>query len=686
MSSTPSNAVQIRYNGTVFEAAVKTDQLTARTPCPLVSISTESNKDIDNNILYDRSTITLEGIILSSGKTDFLTSAYTGVINFFNDPIKQNSLFEIVCGTRTGATFTAAPNGFIQFSGTSFVSANADKSNDNWFLTIPYTVVLESVSKKNSSVLIESYEDSWTIEPLEDISYYNIYANNIQVYDISTSAAYQSPGQPTSAVGQIRHNTPPSAQFVTPASNTLAGSIEGHLQYRITHRVSAVGRPTKIFNPTNPSAGGTANTPNNNVTAYENAALWVNERVAGAVRMVASNSESSKYSSTNVKPTGVILLAKKEIAGGFNLKASGPPTMGLFLYNHVRSIESSPSAGSYGVTDSWLALGTGVKYTEEFTWEVSVDDRWIHTVSMNGTIKGLELVSQSTAAGNGTQEGYTMMPTGAATGVITGTEPGTATGPISLIASKFGNQNRGTSKYASALEAYISGIKPYLYTRASHALTTSRTDPPNHPVTDSDGSKNYTYGNAYKRTWFGPAARPLNIVPVTINETFNPMAGTIGYSISYDNRPACLLSGALNASVSITDNNSTDLVAEAFILGRPLGPVIEKVGSTKSERQLSIEAVYPQPTGFQSLHPQSPECVVYHTKDQFSMEYKAIMNLVDAFKPVGAKAFGTFGSASPYSLSLQGQVFKTSDSETWSPFEGRYTRNITWIYNTGTCT
>ena len=127
-------------------------------------------------------------------------------------------------------------------------------------------------------------------------------------------------------------------------------------------------------------------------------------------------------------------------------------------------------------------------------------------------------------------------------------------------------------------------------------------------------------------------------------------------------------------------------MAEAFILGRPLGPVIEKVGSTKSERQLSIEAVYPQPTGFQSLHPQSPQCVVYHTKDQFSMEYKAIMNLVDAFKPVGAKAFGTFGSAAPYSLSLQGQVFKTSDSETWSPFEGRYTRNITWIYNTGTCT
>jgi hypothetical protein len=75
----------------------------------------------------------------------------------------------------------------------------------------------------------------------------------------------------------------------------------------------------------------------------------------------------------------------------------------------------------------------------------------------------------------------------------------------------------------------------------------------------------------------------FNIVPVSVNETFNPAAGTITYSVAYDNRPACLLSGALNASVTVDDTNSTDLVAEAFILGRPLGPIVEKVGSTKAK-------------------------------------------------------------------------------------------------------
>lgn len=694
MSSTPANAVQLRYNGVVFADAVKTDQLTARTPCPLVTISTEANKDVDNNILYDRSTITLEGIILSSGKTDFLTQAYTGVVGYFKDPVKQDSLFEIVCGTRNGNSFAPAQNGFIQFSGTSFVSANADKSNDNWFLTIPYTIVLESISKKDSNVLIESYEDSWTVEPIEDVSYYNLYANNIQTYDINSSTSYLFPGQQTSGPNQLRHNTPPSAQLLALSPAPINNTVENHLQYRITHRVSAVGKSNRIFNSQNPNSGGNAATTNNKVTAYENAAIWVNERVNNAIKMINNNSEITQYNNpiAGIKPTGVLLGAKKDLPSPLNLKLAGANTMGLFLYNHIRSIESSPGAGSYGITDTWLALGTGVRYTEEFTWEVSVDDKWVHTVSMNGTIKGLEPVAGATTIA-GTQPGYTVMPSvrnstgsttnnsaAALTGVVIGTE-GASNANNYLIANKFPNQNRGTSKYENALQAYVSGVKPYLYVRANHALKTI--DSP--PVTDGQGPLNAPYSPPYKRTWFGPATRPLNIVPVTVNETFNPSAGTITYNISYNNRPACLLSGALDATLTVNDTNSADIVAEAFILGRPLGPVIEKVGSSKSERQFTLEALYPMPTGFQSLHPQSPQCVIYHTKDDFSMEYKAIKNLVDAFKPVGAKAFGTFGSTSPYSLSKQGQVFKTADSETWSPFEGRYTRNITWIYNTGTC-
>lgn len=680
MSEPQGNAVQLRYNGVIFESSVKTDQLTARTPCPLVSISTESNKDIDNNILYDRTTITLEGIILSSGKTDFLTQAYTGVVNYFRDERKQNSVFEIVCGTRTGSTFTPSSNGFIQFSGTSFVSSNADKSDNNWYLTIPYTVVLESISSRSDS-LIESYEDSWTIEPLEDISYYNIYSDTINSYQLPSlgTSSFLPADQPNPYTNSnpgslsVRNNTPPSIQKLSVNQN-IVGGIESNLQYRITHRISAVGKASKRSDPNNPSFGGAGTIITNNTatSAYENAAIWVNNRVKNSIIQDSPINQPPK------RPTGVALSAKltDTITTG--------PNIGLFLYNHIRSIESSPSAGSYGITDTWLALGTGVGYTEEFTWEVSVDDKWVHTISMNGTIKGLEKVSNSPSStfqsqSTDTIAGYTILSGKdiAATGFVNGVGN-------ELIRTKFPNQTRSNSKYQNAIAAYATGIKPYLYARAGHALNTIKMPPVVNQALNVPSTQQMPY-TPKGATWFGPEIRPLNIIPITTNETFNPAAGTVTYSISYDNRPACILPGALNATLSVTDTNPTDLVAEAFILGRPLGPILEKVGTSKSERQLSLEVLYPMPTGFRGLHPQSPQCVVYHTNEGQSAEYKYIVDLVDAFKPVGAKAFATFGSTAPYYFSQKGQIFKTSDSETWSPFEGRYTRNITWIYNTGTC-
>jgi hypothetical protein len=254
-----------------------------------------------------------------------------------------------------------------------------------------------------------------------------------------------------------------------------------------------LGKATKVFSPHNPLTGGLANTTNNNISAYENAARWVNNRTLNAIQLGVSNSEIISRFLMNNDPTGVLLAAKQQDPNINTSMLRTPPnatSMGLFLYNHIRSIESSPGAGSYGVTDTWLVLGTGVKYTEEFTWEVSVDDKWVHTVSMNGTIKGLEPVGGSSLASSLTNEvaGYTIMPpfkaagypqpTAAFTGVVVGREPnGENIAPPYIIANKFAGQNKGTSKYTNALHAYISGVKPFLYVRAGHALKTID-DPP----------------------------------------------------------------------------------------------------------------------------------------------------------------------------------------------------------------
>ena len=133
--------------------------------------------------------------------------------------------------------------------------------------------------------------------------------------------------------------------------------------------------------------------------------------------------------------------------------------------------------------------------------------------------------------------------------------------------------------------------------------------------------------------------------------------------------------------LTVTDNRQADVVAETFILGRPLGPILEKVGNSKAERRINIELVYPIPTGFKQSHPQSPDCVINVNRG----EYKQVQELMEAFKPIGAATFATLVPTSSYSISNAGIVFKTSDSQTWSPFEGRFSWDVTWVYTSGIC-
>lgn len=594
MSNTPPQ-VQIRYGGQVFNTT--TDFLRNKTPCPLVDIDTSAEKDVNGNILVFKNTITLEGFVIGSNLQHSL-SGYSGVVNFFSDTNKQSKTFEILCGQ----------NVLLSLSGTQFLSSNASRNENNWTTTLPYTISLESLSSPSGDPLIESYEDSWTIEPLEEVSYF-----------------YRQMATPQYSLSPIASITqPPSSTDLTASSPN--NTISNFLQYRITHRLSATGKTIDRTNTNNPNPGQGITTNNLKSLAYMEASKWVMNK---ARESFLTNPGSNTTS-----------------ASGIMISNSTAPS-GLRLYNHMRTIESSPSAGTYGITDTWLALGTGINYTEEFTWEISTDETLLKTVSLQGTIKGLE---QAPA-------GYITFPSGSMTGLITNNFP-----------DKFSAQTASNNKYANALIAYNSGVKPALYQRACMALAAvSSGVPSTSPI---------------NRAWTGPTPSILNIVPNSFTETLNPSAGTVGYSITYNNKPGQWLSGVLTSNLTLVDTNSTDQVAEIFVLGRALGPILEKVGTTKSERKLTLEVTYPIPTGFRESHPNSPFCIINKNRP----EYKELKSLVDAFKPVGADAFATLVPTSPYPIANQGQVFTTSDSNTWNPFEGRFSWDITWVYNTGLCT
>jgi hypothetical protein len=584
-----ANSVNIRYGGSLFSIPPASGRA-----IPLVTIDTVANRDIDNNILSYKSTLQLEGTIIGTGLSHCL-SQYSGIETYFSDPAKQNKTFEIIC------------DGFqlSSYSGTYFVSSNAARSENNWVVTLPYSISLESIYATGNSV-IESYDDSWTIEPLEEVYYFD-YTPKTTLYEYKSSSTIDVSKAPSQTDLETKIVDIPMRNF---------------LQYRITHRLSAVGKAIDRSNPNNP------NNPGLNSKAYHEAAKWVKERADVAYGPFVSSTP----------PTGIQIYNKPY----------GTTENGLRLYNHMRTVESNVSAGSYGITDTWLALGTGVKYTEDFTWEISTDDKFLKTVAINGTIKGLEEAPN----------GYVIFPSSLMTGYIS-----------DEFLPSFKDQTKTNNKFINAINGYMSGVKPYLYERASAALS-------------SVPSPNAPQGRTLPVRWIGAKnIVPLNITPLTYTETLNPIAGSISYNVSYNNKPGSWLSGVLSSTLNITDNRQSDVVAETFVLGRPLGPILEKVGNSKSERRVNLEVLFPVPTGFKSSHPQSPECVIYRDR----AEYKQMKELMDAFKPIGAATFASLVPTSSYSLADVGIVFKTSDSQTWTPFEGRFSWDITWVYTSGFC-
>jgi len=592
-----ANTIELYYDNQLFD--VRTDQLGSGTICPLINVDVSCDKDKNGTILSFTNNIVLNGIILANNISG-TTAAYSGVVNFFSNKKYQNKVFEIKCNSMP----------LLQFSGTVFDSASASTSENNWVITLPYTVNLTSVVGASGEPPIESYDDSWTIEPIQEISYFNI-------QEKSDYYGYKNINTPT--------NKPPSSNDLA-VKNEPEFKIQNLIQYRITHRLSAVGKiSTQLDSSVNPSPGAGINTTNRTIQAYQHAAEWVNRR---------ANSIGKTSSTPSNNSSGLIIY-------DFPVKNSSTVGSGLTLYNHMRTIETSVSEGSYSLTDTWLALGSGTRYTEDFSWEISVDDKYLRTVSMNGTITGLEDVGAS---------GYTYFPTVSLTGDITG---------ASVLPISFPAQTRQNNKFNNALNAYTSGIKPQLYRRASTALFLSN-------KSGIDGV---------------PRGGLLNINPLSYTETMNPIAGTIGYSISYSNKPGSWLSGALNSTLTIQDTMPADQVAESFVLGRPLGPVLQKVGATKTERQLTLEVVYPTPTGYKEAHPQSSECIINSGRPEF-IELKS---LVDSFRPINPVAFATLVPTSPYPIADNGVVFKTNDSRTWNPFEGRLSWQVTWVYTTGNC-
>ena len=295
---------------------------------------------------------------------------------------------------------------------------------------------------------------------------------------------------------------------------------------------------------------------------------------------------------------------------------------GLNLYNFVRSVSSSDAEGSYRITDNWIATKNNIPYSESFTCESSLDSSMTRTVTVQGTVKGLEAFN-SGALYTGT--------------VVEGKLDNSFGNPYATTRSL---SNSG-SKIYNAMSGY-SGIKCQLYSRAQLLVSTGT-------------SCGFDF-----RTTFGRAENLLHPIPVSTTEGFNPYEGTVTYNYSYNNRPQNIIPNSLSESLSVDDVGSTPLVASIFVLGRKLGPILQDLGTiTASTRSVTFEVIFPKPSSLANIS--FP-----------ATSYASIQTVIDSFDPMQFM----IGTTVPGGI----KSYVTKDTTNWNLTENRLNRTKEWSW------
>jgi len=365
--------------------------------------------------------------------------------------------------------------------------------------------------------------------------------------------------------------------------------------YRITRTLGAIGKYTFLpsDNKPTPPTGGT--------TAISRAKEWVNYQL-------------SSYPTF----TGII--------NDTNIK----------LFNFARNINASEVAGSYSITDSWIGIPTSANnnpYIDAFTVESVLDSNLIRTVTINGTIQGLEPFNSGLVYDK-TQAKYLDSETNNRN--LRDTIDTTIKSNFHVPQSYLG------TKFYHAMSGY-SGIKSQVYNRARSVFFTGST------YGDFSWSASFAP--------FKPQENGLHPIPISITEGFDPAKGTVTYSWSFNNRTQNIISNSLSESLTIDDQGATPNIASIFVLGRSLGPILQDLGTyTSSSRSVTFEVVLPRPSSLRNI--QFP-----------ANQYTEINNVVDSCKP----------EQLVYNTNAQGiRSYVKSDTTNWNPSEGRLVRSKTW--------
>jgi hypothetical protein len=145
----------------------------------------------------------------------------------------------------------------------------------------------------------------------------------------------------------------------------------------------------------------------------------------------------------------------------------------------------------------------------------------------------------------------------------------------------------------------------------------------------------------------------------------NPVNGTVAYNFTYDDRPSSCISGALTENIEISDQNvdkTVNVFASIPILGRGEGPILQDINTTTERRRsVSIDVLMPLPTG-------CPTTEAGVTLIMGQAPRTQVDTVISSF------------SSHLTNVKSANQKFVEKDDESWNPKTGRYSRNVSWVW------
>lgn len=558
-------------------------------------------------------------------------------------------------------------------------SYTTNQTPNNWSQTIDYSVGLEMPEPMkqflgdNTQYLISSMSDDLSIEPLEETSRL----------------------EPTNAYFQAYFGTAMSDMAILGGNVTDRGGLaessplgrldyyRNNLRYRVSRTIEAVGKHS--FNELATEAEF-SRSPEEDTTLPEpllkrgqgspapNNALSHNNRRPQHWRGVGHGSafhNARKYVLNRLKHYPTVFFFSK-----------------LTLVNRVSTLSINEPAGSFRVTETSIAINPEYHppFTDDWTAEVSVDNTFLQTVRINGTIKGYESnysqdvidndpyvmgVSPAFVPGIGSPH------SGIAEPVDRTTYPYQKTIPINEFTPKYANAISGLNWLKVGNNPATNPFSAPIYSRARLFFygAVKGNDP-------NRGSNPYRYLNytpilnerqalasTSPASWNNLTPDTMNPIPKSMSESHRIYAGEIDYSFEFDNRPLNLVRGSVSESLTIDDTFPTQQIAEVFVLGRRLGPVLQDLGTvTAAQRNVTLEVVLPRP-------PSLAQRMIYPID-----AYKAITGIVEQLNPKYIFGVPEPSLTNNPNIAASIKSYVKTDNQTWNPLDGRISVQKSWVW------